>query len=467
MEKCFDIIIVGGGISGSLAGISAARNGADVLVVEQEGYLGGMLTAAGVGPMMSFHAGDVQIIKGLADELITRLYSKGKSTGHIFDTTGYVPTVTPFDAEAMKRELETMLLESGGTVLYHTMLADVQTQDSKIVGITVCNKQGLVNFQAKVFIDATGDADLSAWAGVACVKGRASDGLCQPMTLNMKFTNVAIDKVKAFVKENPEQFSRINNHIEIIDKSSRLSIGGFEGLFKDAVDEGRITFKRSTDVLFFETNNEGEVIVNTTRVINCDPTNPVDLTKAEIEGRRQASELEQFFINCVPGFEHASFVVSGPRIGVRSSRQIIGLYTLTKNDIIECKKFEDRIAYCAYPVDVHPPEGIAPAKTENEYIPRGFSFTIPYRSLINSSIDNLITVGRCISATYEAQGAIRTTPTVGAIGQAGGAAASIAVKLEIPVSKVPIEKLHDLLISQGAYMNDNPAQKDLGVRRCY
>jgi flavin-dependent dehydrogenase len=124
-NKPFDVIVVGGGISGAMAGIGAARAGAKTLVVEQYGFLGGMLTAAGVGPMMTFHAGDEQVIRGTTGELIDRLKEKGQSPGHIFDTTGYTYSVTPFDVEGMKRELELMLTEAGGEVLYHAMLASV------------------------------------------------------------------------------------------------------------------------------------------------------------------------------------------------------------------------------------------------------------------------------------------------------------------------------------------------------
>ena len=452
MKKLYDIIIVGGGISGSLAAVSAARNGSDVLVIEQEGYLGGMLTAAGVGPMMSFHTGNTQIIKGLTEELISRLKSKGKSTGHILDTVRYVPTVTPFDAEAMKHELEEMLLESGGKVLYHTMLAGVKTKDSKIEKITVCNKNGLSAIQANVYIDATGDADLSKWAGVECIKGRPEDGLCQPMTMNMKMTNVSIAKIKRFVKDNPEQFPRYRGETDIVDASPRLSLGGFTGIVEEAMENGEITFKRSKDILFFETNNKDEVIINTTRVIKYDPTDSSDLSLAEIEGRRQVRELEKFLKKRVPGFENALLVSSGPRIGVRSSRQIMGLYTLTKDDLIACRVFEDRIAFSAYPVDIHPPEGVPTSKNKDIFIPEESMYSIPYRTLVNDKIDNLITVGRCISASYEAQGAIRTTPTAGAIGHAGGAAASLSVKFDVPAREVPIEKLQKLLLEQGAYI---------------
>ena len=240
----YDVIIAGGGISGSIAAISAARCGARTLLIEKWGFLSGMLTAAGVGPMMSFHAGDKQVIRGITGELIDRLVLKGKSPGHIIDTTTYVSTVTPFDYEGMKFELEDMLLDSKGEILYHTMVADVQTENGYINSITVCNKSGLTNLESRIYIDATGDADIAAWAGVPFTYGRSIDSKAQPMTMIIRMANVYIDEIKEYIRNNREEFPEYINDIEIIDKAPRLSAGGFGNLLKDAQRCGEINFKR-------------------------------------------------------------------------------------------------------------------------------------------------------------------------------------------------------------------------------
>lgn len=447
--RTYDVIVVGGGISGAIAAIAAARDGASVLLVEQYGFLGGMLTAAGVGPMMTFHAGKEQVIRGITGELIDRLVKKGKSPGHIFDTTGYTYTVTPFDAEAMKHELEIMLLEAGGTLLYHTMLAGAEVKDNYIARIQVLNKAGLSHLSAKVYIDATGDADLSVFAGVEFTKGRPKDGAAQPMTMNLKMRNVDIPKVKEYIRNNMHEFPRLKGDSSIIDKAPRLSIGGFVETLKKAQERGEITFQRE-DVLFFETNTPGEVIINTTRILGADSTDPWSLTQAEIEGRRQARELAAFLKRHIPGFENSEVVYSGPFVGVRSSRQICGLYTLTAEDLLSSKKFPDVIAHAGYPVDIHSPDGEG---THHMHLAWGQKYNIPYRCLVNPKISNLITVGRCISATFEAQAAIRTSPTVGAIGHAGGLAASLAVKQQVPVQDIDIPTLQQKLKDQGAYLD--------------
>jgi len=450
-KMIYDIIVVGGGISGTMAAITAARNGAKTLIIEQYGFLGGMLTAAGVGPMMSFHVGDCQVIKGTTGELIDRLVKKGKSPGHVVDTIGYTYTVTPFDAETMKHELELMLLESGGEVLYHTMLSGVHVSDGEIKSITVTNKAGLSELSAKVFIDATGDGDLSAWSGVEYTKGRPSDGACQPMTMKMKMSNVDIEAIKRYVKANPDEFPFLKGYTDIVDKAPTLSISGFAKTVEKGIQDGSLPITIE-GLLFFETNNPGEIIVNTTRIYGMDSTDPWSLTKAEIEGRRQVRILDKFLRERVVGFENSVLLSTGPAIGVRGSRQIKGVYTLTQEDIAASRKFEDVIAHAGYPMDVHSPDGNEEVVKEEDNVTWGSMYSVPYRCLINEKVTNLITVGRCISATFEAQGAIRTTPIAGAVGQAGGAAAYLAASDNLETSKIDVAKMQKILLAEGAYL---------------
>ncbi|MDF2922963.1 MAG: glucose-inhibited division protein [Paenibacillaceae bacterium] len=456
-DTTFDVVVVGGGIAGSVAAIASARCGVKTLLVEQYGFMGGMLTAAGVGPMMTFHSDKTQVVQGITGELIERLKSRGKSPGHIFDTTGYTYTVTPFDSEGMKHELDAMLLEAGGQVLYHTMLAGVDVGNDRIASIQVCNKAGLARIRAHMFVDASGDADLSAWAGVEFAKGRPSDGAAQPMTMNMKVGQVNMSRVKAYIREHPEEFPRLNGDTGMIDKASRLSIGGYVQTMKEAMDKGELSGVRD-DLLFFETNNPGEVIVNTSRVIGFDSTDPWSLSLAEIEGRKHVRELEAFLKKRVPGFEESVVLFSGPSIGVRSSRQIKGLYTLTLEDLVSCKSFADVIAHGGYPVDIHPPKGeneeeFRQRVREIKHLKSGEVYSIPYRCLVNPMVHNLVTVGRSISTTFEAQGAIRVTPIAGAIGHGGGVAAALAVQHGCRrAADVPAAALQGKLKEQGAYL---------------
>lgn len=444
----YDVIVVGGGISGSMAAIAAGRAGASVLLVERFGFLGGMLTAAGVGPMMTFHAGATQVIQGLTGELIDRLTSAGLSTGHIPDTTGYTYSVTPFDPEGMKREIETMAIDAGVHLLYHTALAHVVTKGERISEILLCNKAGLQRCTGKVFVDATGDADVSTMAGVRFEKGRKGDGLAQPMTMKMRLYNIDIPRIRQFIKDHPEEFPRLKGDTSHIDSSPRLSIGGFVETMARSRADGRMSIARE-DVLFFETNNPGEVIVNTSRITGLDATDPLQLTQGEIEGRKQAAEIYAFLKDYVPGFENAVMHSTGPQVGVRSSRQVCGVYTITAQDIVSARKFPDAVVCNGYPIDIHSPTGEG---TNSSHLNWGEYYTIPYRSLINNDIHNVINVGRGISGDFEAQAAFRTTPGSGAIGHAGGCAAYLAAKGDGGALNISVPALQNLLRMQNAFL---------------
>lgn len=203
----------------------------------------------------------------------------------------------------------------------------------------------------------------------------------------------------------------------------------------------------------FETNTPGEVIINCTRVQVLLGTDVESLTEAEIIGHKQVSEIEKFLLKYVPGFEKSHLTYSGPFIGVRSSRQIVGEYTIQVSDLLNCVGFDDVIAHGGYPIDVHPTVGLDNAEElEKRHLEWGSQYNIPYRSLVNPKIDNLITVGRCISASFEAQGEIRVTPIAGAIGHASGTAAALAAMGSGNTKEIDIATLQKQLISQGAYI---------------
>ena len=172
----YDVIVCGAGIAGSMAAVAAGRMGAKVLVIEEEGYPGGSMTAMGTGPMMTFHAGEKQTVRGLTDEMVERLKAKNLSPGHIIDSTGYTYTVTPFSAEGMKRELELMMLEAGVQLLYHTVITGVNVKDGMVESLKCFSCGETFEAAGKVYIDATGDADVIYMAGAPYKQGRDSDG---------------------------------------------------------------------------------------------------------------------------------------------------------------------------------------------------------------------------------------------------------------------------------------------------
>ncbi|MGN0482262.1 MAG: FAD-dependent oxidoreductase [Lachnospiraceae bacterium] len=448
MNRLYDIVIAGGGLSGTFAAVAAARAGRNVLLIEKEGYLGGSLTSCGVGPMMTAYAGEKQIIRGLFQEMVERMEMAGFSCGHVRDTTGYVSYLTPFSSEGMKLVLDEMTKECECHVLFHTQIAEVETDvwEGRISSLTICNKDGLSKVKAVIYIDATGDGDLAFMAGAPMSKGRPEDGMCQPMTMNMKYDQVDRERLRRYILKHLDEFPRLIENSSLIENSGHLAVAGFAKQLKEAEKQRKITFSRE-ELLFFETDYPGEFIVNTTRIAGYDGTDAKELSAGEQEGRRQCRELDIFLRETVPGFECAHLIQTGPNLGIRESRQLKGNYELQAEDILTGRIFDRRVALAAYPIDIHNPDGSG-TKSYFQMGKKGY-YSIPYDVMFCREIGNLLVTGRCISASFEAQAAIRTTPTAAALGQAAGTAAALSIQHGESLMLLDYRKLKRSLLNQG------------------
>jgi hypothetical protein len=183
-----------------------------------------------------------------------------------------------------------------------------------------------------------------------------------------------------------------------------------------------------------------------TRVVDIDPLDPDDLTRAEIEARAQVTQLVAFFRKRVPGFANARLAATATQIGIRESRRITGAYTLTRDDVLEARTFEDAVARSAYPIDIHNPSG---SGTTTFRLPPGATYEIPYRCLVPETVEGLLVAGRCISTTHEALASTRLTPTVMTLGQAAGTAAALAVAAGIRPRDVQPAILRERLTADG------------------
>lgn len=382
----------------------------------------------------------------MGEELISRLVEKGLSPGHTVDSTGYTYTVTPFDTEGMKRELELMATESGAELLYHAKIVSADVKEGKAESLTVSSMGYLIRIKAKVFVDSTGDAILLRLAGVPVLSGRDKDGVNQPMTMNFKLSGVDIPLIRSIMEKDVELFPFLKQHPKGLEKkASRLSFSGFQEIMRKGMESGELDIDRDI-VLCFETNNLNEVIVNMTRIPRLDPLDPFDISKAETEGRRQVWEMYAYLKKHVPGFSNALLLTSGPRVGVRSSGRMSGVYTITASDILSETKFSDGIACCGYPIDIHS-DG---AETKSTFLRWGGYYSIPYRCLINSTVGNVMAAGRDISSTFEAHASLRLSPCCTATGQAAGTAAALAVKESISPLDVDTDNLRKTLREDGA-----------------
>jgi len=413
MIRRAEVMVAGGGPAGLAAAVAAARNGADTLLVERYGFLGGMATAGLVNPFMGNRVGRQELVTGIYTEIVDRLKQAGGYGGR---------SPSAFDAEIFKLVADDLCREAGVRLLLHAWVGEPIVKGSRITRVAVEDKSGTEQVQADIYVDATGDADLAARAGVPCGKGREADGLTQPMTLNVQVGDVAIE-------EMPDR-EEINRR------------------WDKAKERGEVTIPRE-NVLFFFTPAQGIVHFNTTRVVKRDATNADDLTAAELEARRQARELLAFLRKHVRGFQRARIAAMGAQIGVRESRRIVGEYVMTREDVLRGRKFPDAVARGNYPIDIHSPTG---AGTVIERPPEGDYYEIPYRCLVPRKIANLLVAGRSISATHEAQAAVRVMPICIGLGQAAGTAAAFCSESKIKPRDLSAARLRRRLMSQGAYL---------------
>jgi len=454
---CPQVLVAGGGPSGICAAIAAARNGARTLLLERYGFLGGTATSASVGPFAPFHHADEQVIQGIPQEMIERLMALGGSTGHlkVLHSHGSGSYMCWFDREVYKYAAFQMVQEAGADILLHTWVSEAVMEGDRIRGLIVQNKSGRQMILADVVIDTTGDGDVIAASGARFEVGRESDGLTQPMTLLFEMAGVDIPAVRQYIETHPEEFEWWSPVIPVRPlrpefQQDHFVAQGFLSLVKEAMAKGELHLGRNS-VLLLTTLWPGMITFNSTRVIGKRGIDARDLTEAEIDGRRQAMSLAGFMKKYVPGFSRAYVVTTGVQIGVRESRRLVGEYVLTGKDVQRGHKLPDGIARGYFPIDIHNPsgkEGYGPG--DSTWTELEDSYDIPFRCCLPERVEGLLVAGRCISASHEAVGSIRSTGTCMALGQAVGTAAALAVRRGILPRHLDIGELQALLEAQGA-----------------
>lgn len=404
-DKMVDVVVVGGGISGTMAAIAAARQGRKTLLIERYGALGGMATLGLVQPITTWGINDTYVIGGTGKLILENLALKDSQATTAMSTYG--PTC---DAEYLKKELEDIAIENGVTLLYHTWVKSVEMKSSDVIShITAFSKSGDFNIYGRVFIDATGDGDICAFAGVPFESSESSEGQ-QAMTLMMIVSGIDQDRIL-----KREEMQEIWN--------------------KHRVNTRQLT-------LFWHPRR-GSTYVNMTSISSLNGLDPDDLTKAEIECRKQAWGILDVFRNHMPGFENAYIEQTASSLGVRETRRIKGQYILSADDVLSSKEFGDSIARASCPIDIHPRNN-QPAV----YQVLKKSYSIPYRTLITNEISNLIATGRCISTDQEAHSSVRRMAPGFALGEAAGIAADLSLEDE-DVRNISVDQLQSILKSYG------------------
>ncbi|MBE6778863.1 MAG: FAD-dependent oxidoreductase [Ruminococcaceae bacterium] len=416
MENKYDVIVVGGGFAGVSAAMEAGRKGLHVLLIDKYNCLGGAAVNCLIMPFMNYWTKDptTEKRKLLTGDLFNEIIDEMDKLGGL-----HANRIT-FDEEILKLALNRMCHRYGVELLFNTTVTGVNKGDDKILSITAWGKSRKLELFADYFVDATGDAELSMMAGCGYRVGREEDGLCQPMTLCFRVGGVDMELFRA----NRERITP---------------------LYRQFQQEGRIQNPRE-DVLLFLTMHDGVIHFNTTRVVKHDPTNPSDVTKAELLAREQVFELHHFLKENIPGFEKSYVLSTALQIGIRESRMVEGEYTLTVEDLKSLARFEDAIAVANYDIDIHNPEG---SGTSHYYFGAGEWYQIPYRCLLPKGCANLLVAGRCISSTHEAQASYRIMPFCAELGQAAGAAVGVAVKNGTTLRDVDMKELQSILRREG------------------
>lgn len=412
MDKLMtDVVVVGGGTAGCFAAIAAAKAGAKTILVEKNGILGGTITAAAVNFPGLFFAWGKQIIAGPCWESILRAQSIGAAV---------IPEISRrpqahwheqilLNIFSYTQILDELCLESGVELRLHTMAAAVEEKDEHIL-LTAAQKEGLVQIEAAVLIDATGDANVIRMAGYDCEK---SDTL-QPATL--------INNIGGYQAETIDR-EKIEKAVLEAYAHKRLNPQDFQGKnLYDLLLEGRISMH-----------------------IECvDAETSAGRTRLEVEARATLMRIVSF-LREIPGLENLQVISAAGECGVRETCRIIGEKTVTSKDYLAGKVYDDAVCYAFYPIDLHQPLGIKQIFLEEGVIP-----TIPYGALIPRGAKRLLAAGRCIAADSDANSAIRVQAPCMAVGQAAGTAAAIAVRENVPVGDVPYHELKEALQNIGA-----------------
>ncbi len=429
-----DVVVVGGGTTGPFAAISAARRGKRVVMIERFGSLGGNLTLG-----LNTKPSGV-LVGGLPLEIWNLARSMGAAGDDYMamSKSGDLKIASPCDPEIMKILLTRLCVDAGVQILFETFVSDPVIENGAITGVIIESKAGRQFVGAKVVIDCSADADMAAKAHAPFVMGSGGvDMTMQPVSMYFTMSRVDIKRLAQWARTSDDIPARAIPDTEE-GLAYNLWLTGFNKTLQKFQAETGIKLQR--DNVTLKTAN-GLMYVNATRVLGVNVFSPAEFTAAIVECYRQIEGVAQFLRERIPGFENAGIGQIAPVLGVRETRHILGEYTLTGDDAIEGRSFEDSIAADTSAFDIHDPKG-------GDVDFQGMRpYEIPYRCLVPLGVEQLLVAGRCISADHTAHARARNMPACMATGQAAGIAAAVAIDEGVTVRKVPVQKVQEILRS--------------------
>ena len=414
-----DVLVCGGGPAGIAAAMMAARQGANTLLVERYGRLGGMAVNALVGPLLG------RVESAWVDSILDHIGGRNA------------------DREFLDLRYADLLEAAGADLLLHAPVVGALLDGNRVGGVQLLTKQGLANIRAAVTIDATGDGDVAFSAGAEYEQGRGAafsweaDGLCQPMSIMFRVSGID-------------------------DSESMEAHGGRPNYrFPDGRTWSEVTLEAHGKGELPETvgivrtcpsHRPDQRLINAAQVNRVDGTRMEDLTKAELEARRQATPILEFLRRHAPGYKDA-YISSMPAvIGVRETRRIRGLDYLTLDDLLEGRRSDTAVVRGAsFGIDIHNPDGIGQAiglyaGSDPEVKP----YDIPYGCLVPKDTEGLLVAGRCISGSHEAMASYRVQVIAMAIGVAAGTAATAAARQRVSPRDVDVNGVQEVVFTDSA-----------------
>ena len=434
-----DVCVVGGGSAGSAGAIAAARDSASVLVLDALPFLGG--TGAAVLDTIygtwTPGAAPRKVVGGILDELAAELRALGPVVERP-NTYGAGTGIT-YLPDHLKVAWERLVADAGARILLHATLQGVDVDGAgRVRAVAVATKSGLRRVEARAFVDASGDADLCAFAGFGFERAGELDP-AQSLTTTFRMANVDLEARRTI--DRAELHRRMaeaaNAGYDLPRREGSDHVTPTEGITATVMTRLPATTRDDTDALI-------------------DTTDPWFLTDAEIAGRRQALEYARFLVERVPGYQLASLVAMGTRLGVRETRRVHGDARLTREDVLSARRFDDQIGLCGAPIEDHR----AGADTRWTYLPDGAAVGIPFGTLVVRDAANVLVAGRCFSATHDAHASVRSIAQCIAMGQAAGTAAALATSggRDGTVRAVDIATLRERLAEAGAILESPLAQ---------
>jgi hypothetical protein len=445
----FDVVVVGGGPAGVSAAISAGRLNLKVALLEARPFVGGN---PGFGVILEGYISRYgkQVVYGIGHEYVERLIKRRGAVGHIYVGTHF-HSVTPVDPDKYRILIMEMLTEAGVDVFYQVPLVGVETEGSRIVAAKVAVKGGIGTIRGKVFIDASGDGDLSALAGAKFRLGTGEPEQDRPvdmMPVSMILQCRGTDNYRIADAVNPNGPKALFKSPEYED-ALPVHFGGNFSKWNDYCRDHKV-FPHDDQRATFNGIYPDECYVNTSFMARIDGTDSLAVSRATAALTAQVARIGDFFRECVPGMEKARFVPTTV-VGVRETRHIMGEYETSDDDALNGRKHADTIGQCAFPMDVHHPETNRATFTQ---IGGDGAFDIRYGAIVVAGLENVFVAGRCASSAPLAFGAFRGSGPAIIMGEAAGAAASICIRENVAAAQIEVPRLQSILRSKNVYLGE-------------